>query len=420
MALWSAKFAEKLLQSRRGSIAIQLGLLLVAVIGMVTLGTEITFLLFKHRQMQSVADAAALGAATALGTGNPADFRLEARAIAASAGFVNGSDGVTVTVNYPPVVPEGTHVGDTNAVEVIVSQPQTLGLVTLFRPGEFNVGARSVATLGRPGSYCVLALDPSAPQAIRLQNNAIVTNRNCGVAANSSSSSALDLRNNAEIRGPVSVVGNWSLANNARLTGKPLINNGPVIADPYADVRLQPIPSCTGQSGTGQNNITRNLTPGHFCNGWDFKNNVTLNLASGTYYIDQRLSLKNNVVLNGASGVTIVVNGNYEVDFSNNARINITAPSTGDYAGLAFFGTRSGDTSATQVFSNNTVMNIKGAVYFPSQTIEFDNNGSTMPNGCTQVIGRLIRMSNNVELDNHCEGTGVQPIGGSALSQLVE
>ena len=58
--------------ARRGSVAITIGLTLPIVIGMAALGSEITYLLYKHRQMQVVADAAALGGATALQRGYPA------------------------------------------------------------------------------------------------------------------------------------------------------------------------------------------------------------------------------------------------------------------------------------------------------------------------------------------------------------
>jgi hypothetical protein len=192
-----------------------------------------------------------------------------------------------------------------------------------------------------------------------------------------------------------------------------------VIADPYASVALQPIPSCTAQPDSGGNNATINLNPGHFCNGWNFSNNVTVNLSPGAYYIDDRLRLRNNAVLNATGGVTLIVNGDYAVDFSNNVTLNITAPSTGPYAGLAFFGLRDAAPGATQSFQNNAVLNIKGVVYFPNQIIEFDNNGTTTPGGCTQVIGRIVHISNNVELDRSCAGTGVKPIGSSP-SRLAE
>ena len=59
------------------------------------------------------------------------------------------------------------------------------------------------------------------------------------------------------------------------------------------------------------------------------------------------------------------------------------------------------------------MLNIKGVVYFPSQTIEFDNNGTTLANGCTHVIGKLIKVMNNVRLENNCAGTGVTPMGNT-------
>jgi Putative Flp pilus-assembly TadE/G-like len=52
---------RRTLSSRRGSVAVMIDLALPTIIGMVALGTKATFLLFKQRQMQSVADTAALG-----------------------------------------------------------------------------------------------------------------------------------------------------------------------------------------------------------------------------------------------------------------------------------------------------------------------------------------------------------------------
>lgn len=158
--------------------------------------------------------------------------------------------------------------------------------------------------------------------------------------------------------------------------------------------------------------MTVNLNPGHFCSGWNFSNGVTLNLAPGAYYIDQQLSIMNGSVINGGGGVTLILNGNYAMSIGNNANVSIVAPSSGPYAGLAVLGSRAGQASTKQTFSNNTTLNITGAIYFPNQTIEFDNNSTLgSGNGCTQVIGRIVNIQNNVWLDNHCAGTGVKPIG---------
>ena len=90
---------------------------------MAALGTEITFLLIKQRQLQVVADAAAFNAAVAIQKGYP-NFAVEARATAAYLGFQDATKGMTITPNSPPA--SGPNVNNPKAVEVIISQPQTL------------------------------------------------------------------------------------------------------------------------------------------------------------------------------------------------------------------------------------------------------------------------------------------------------
>jgi hypothetical protein len=411
-------FGAKAFASRNGSVAVLIAILLTVMIGFVALGTEVAYLLVKYRQMQTAADSAALGGAIALGTGYPTDLTLEARAAASQAGFTQGVNGTGVAVNNPPL--SGSHLGDSSAVEVIINQSQAVSLLQLFDLTSVDVHARAVALAGSLGGlYCVLALDPTASGAVALSNNAVVTNPNCGVAVNSSSNSALTVSNNAAINGPVSVHGGWSLSNNATLNGKPTAQNAPVIPDPYSGVQLQTAPSCTAQSGTVSGNQTKSLQAGHFCSGFNFTNNAIVTLGAGAYYIDQQLKISNNVRLNATAGVTLIVNGNYAMSIGNNVTINLTAQSTGVYAGLAFFGLRTATKTVQQSFSNNTVLNVTGAIYFPNQIVNFGNNSQTGGARCTQLIGRIINISNNVYLDHSCTGTGVKPVNGTS-SQLVE
>ena len=126
-------------KAQRGSIAIQVGLLATVLIGFAALGTEVTLLFLRQRQMQSAADAAALSAAMAL-TGKPAeDYQREARAIAAASGFRDGTGGTRIIVNAP-------YGHRASAVEVIIRQPQALTILGLFIAGRIDVGARAVAT----------------------------------------------------------------------------------------------------------------------------------------------------------------------------------------------------------------------------------------------------------------------------------
>jgi hypothetical protein len=418
--------ARKIRLSRQGSVAIQMGLIAAVLIGTAALGVDIGFAIYKHRQMQSAADAAAFGAAIALATGHPANFRTEAYALAAAVGFVNGANGVVITVNQPPT--SGTHTTDPTAVQVIITQPQTLSLVGALESfyggsnpsGLFTLGVSSVALQGSAGAYCVFALDPTASQSVYLANNAAVSNPVCGVGANSSSETALILRNNAEIDGPVSVVGNWSLANNALLKGAPLKNHAAALTDPYASVPLQAPPGpCTPQPASASTVNVPNPTGEVLLCSLNYTNNVTVNLAHGAYYINHPLNLGNNVTVNGNTGVTLIINDNSAMSLGNNLTMNLTAPTSGEYAGLAFASIRTATASVTQSFSNNTTLKVTGAIYFPNQIVQFDNNSVIQATTCAQVIARMVQIQNNANLNNNCGGTGVIPIGSGA-SKLVE
>ena len=418
-------------EGRRGNVAVLVALMLVVIIGFISLGSEVGLLLLTARRMQAAADGAALASETARLSGHPADYTEEAFALSAAAGFANGQSGTTVTVNSPPA--SGNYTKTNNAVEVLIAQPQTLALAKVVYPGPITVRARAVATPAGSGAYCVAALDPSACAAVAISNNVTIQpspcDNHCGVAANSSCNTAITLQNNATINGPVSTVGNWSLANNAALNCPPNTSHAPAVADPYLAVPLppSPVPACAPVAGCPSTctkactavNATVNLTPGHYPFGWNYNGNVTLNLASGVYYVDQQLTLQNNVTVNATGGVTLIIDGNYQIGLGNNAIFNITAPTSGPTAGLAIASIRTATASVTQEFSNNTTLNITGALYFPNQILEFANNTVIDSPVCTQVIARIIQFQNNATLNNNCSGTGVIPIGG-ASSLLVE
>jgi Flp pilus assembly protein TadG len=84
-----------------GSYLIIAGLLMPFLAGAVGFGTDATLSYYKHRTMQDAADSAALSAATAYNNGIK-DVHAQAKAIASSCGYVDGTKNVTVTVNNPP------------------------------------------------------------------------------------------------------------------------------------------------------------------------------------------------------------------------------------------------------------------------------------------------------------------------------
>ena len=415
----AAALGRRFGRSRGGSVTILMGLVLPVVIGMASLGTEITFLLFKHRQMQSVADAAALGGATAIQMGFPG-FAVEARAIAASLSMQDQVNGVTITPNNPPA--SGPNAGNSSAVEVIVSQPQTLFLVTLFRSGLFNVVARSVALPGS-GTYCALQLNPSSTTGVTISNGATVNLIKCGLAVDSTASSALSISGGAQLNAQsVSVSGSASITNGGAINpSNALKTSRPAVPDPYAGVVMPSYSGCAfNNKSYGSGSWT--LSPGVYCNGLSLGNGGTVTMNPGVYFIDRgAFSVQGGVSLTG-TGVTIVLtsstgSGYATTSIANGTNVTLSAPTTGATAGITFFGDRRAPASNVEDFGGGATINVNGALYFPTQEVDFQN-GISNPSGCTQLIGGTIKFVGGSNFQNNCPA-GVVAAGG-ANSALTE
>src|ERR1700730_13005747 len=102
--------ATRFMRDRSGAYAVMFGLMAPVFIGTLALGGETGLWYSTHEKMQGAADSSAISAAVGLIGGNT-NYTLQAKATAASNGFVEGASGTVVTVNNPPK--SGPHTGTT-------------------------------------------------------------------------------------------------------------------------------------------------------------------------------------------------------------------------------------------------------------------------------------------------------------------
>src|ERR1700730_10482484 len=102
--------AARFMRDRSGAYAVMFGLMAPVFIGTLALGGETGLWYSTHAKMQGAADSSAISAAVGLIGGNT-NYTLQAKATAASNGFVEGASGTVVTVNNPPK--SGPHTGTT-------------------------------------------------------------------------------------------------------------------------------------------------------------------------------------------------------------------------------------------------------------------------------------------------------------------
>jgi Flp pilus assembly protein TadG len=417
-----ARFCRHLLADHSGASAVMVALAITGLIGFTGLGTEAANWYVTQRSMQGAADAAAYGAALA-GSGSSI-YTAEAKSIAASYGFVDQQGGVTVAVNNPPL--SGNYASNSAAIEVIVSQPQPRLLSRLYLTADPTIASRAVALRGA-GPDCVLALDPTASGAISAGGTTNVDLIKCGIADDSNNGSAMSLTGGGSITAnSAAIVGGLSESNGGTLTtvSAPPQTGANVVPDPYQYVQIPAYSGCTYNNLPpvhGAVAINANGGVDVFCNGVTINGGGTLTLQDGIFIIDRgslsvaggaTLNLVNaSIVLTSSSGSnwgTVTINGG--------ATVNATAPTSGAMAGIAFFQDRNAP-SGTDNFNGGSSQAITGALYFPSQTVDY-TGGVATGSGCTQVIADQVSFSGNSAMESNCAGTGVRTI--ASLPKQVE
>jgi len=414
-----------------GGAAVMLALALSSVLGLAGLGTEVAAWYTTKQTMQGAADAAAYTAVTALGKGATlAQLTTEAKSVAGNYNFINGTAGVTVTVNSPPV--SGSYAGKSTAVEVIVSQPQTPMISGILMSSGPTITARSVGAAVTTGSGCVAALDKGDVVDVTDSGSTVLNLNSCSLYINSSDSAALTMTGGAIIdAGAAYITGGVSTSGGAALeTTKGTYTGTPPINDPYA---YNNIPS---YSGCAQNNYSNNsstpvtinatgTTPYVFCNGLNLTSHASLTLGPGVYVIDRgSFSMGGQSTLTATGGATIVLtsstsSGYATASITGGASVSVTAPTTGATAGLAFFQDRNAPTGSDNKFTGGDTQNIVGAIYFPNQNVTYAGGAATGGATCTQLIAYTLKFSGNSTFNSNCGAAGTSTIGTTS-NQLVE
>jgi Flp pilus assembly protein TadG len=369
--------------------------------GFVALGIDTEALFHAKRQAQAAADAAATAYAEEAGYGTATQL-----AAAKAAAKLNGFDtaaNATVTVNSPPLYGNYTTSSANAFYEVIVQAPVStfFARVVTHKP-TITITGRAVAGAGLTSPTCV-CLEGTSGTDLNLSNNSKLTPSSCGTTVDSSSSNAVELAGSATLGGLTlgTVASGWSTAQNgSNVNNGASISSGTKVVEGIATSCAPPLPAvpsfnaanCTSDPDSNyQGGQQYNLGPGGAAptitqsggivcyNSLTIgDNNKSVNLNPGIYVINGGSlhfeSGSNNASNTGGSGVFFYLKGNASLTIDNGANVNLTAPTSGTYAGIVVFQ----DPSDTQALSiqggSNTSFN--GAIYAPSSNVTLGNGSS--------------------------------------------
>ena len=383
------------------------------VIGGMGMGGEIGYWYLTKQKLQNAADVAAHGAAIRLQAGDSEAAIQTLAEVLAGRADVNLAMG-TVTANMPPLT--GDFIEDSGAVEIIVTETVPRLFSAIYNDTPIELEARAVARAIDASTACILALNPTASAALDFTGNLSLTLVLCDAVANSTAADAIDTAGSAVVSAAcLRTSGGYDPGATVTLDCGAPEENARAVPDPFADLAE---PSLVGNCEDGNIDSpsdTTILTPTEshpsgmpsmrFCNGLDIQGTVTLN--PGLYLIEGGDFRINATATVSGSGVMFYLADGVDLDdgvdavFNGSATVNLSAPTTGDYAGVVIFASRSASDEVIRI-NGNFGSTMDGAVYAAASQIEFRGNVGSSALGCTQMVADTISMSGNVAAMIHC------------------
>ena len=385
-------------QSEGGNYAVITGIVIVPLMAAVAGAVDYTVTLNKAGQLQNSLDASALAIATAYDLGMSEDQLTQL-----GQDFYDNNM-IGVDINAEAFAYDDELSSDLSAVassegdEEFITVTSAITHQGLLGALDWPVHRRSVVKIKRGPAACVLALDPHAASAVKIQGSTDVGLLGCVIAANSNSSSAIYRGGSAMLRAAcTNTVGGTSgisSSSNANLDcPAPLENQYPSF-DPLAKV----IPPDYGNCQNVPGGKTKTLSPGTFCNK-SLSGDITL--QPGSYILKGgRINLGGNGSLKG-TGVTIFLMEDAEFSVNGNEIVQLTPPSTGTYAGITIYQEKSNDNTIT--INGTSGSYVSGFVYAPGGHVFFaGNSATTAQSKCLRIVGNTIEMTGNSDIKSDC------------------
>jgi hypothetical protein len=407
-----SKSVRKFVRDSSGATAVLFAVTMPVVLGGLGFGAEVGMWYFNQRKLQNAADVAAYSAATELRAGRPLqNMETAASDAATETGYVPNRGSLVTT--WPP--DDGAFTANNRAVEIEIEESLPRTFSSIFGAGTVLTAGRAVALISEGVPTCVLALHPSASGAVTFTGSTGTILVGCNVHSNSLAGGSAIVNGAASVQADcLSASGTVSVNNGLTLTSCTApYEHADIVPDPYAAMAIPAVPAgCTNNpNNTPQSVIT--VSPGTFCS-LDFKGDVTL--QPGVYVIKGDLTINSTATVRG-NGVTLYFDGTGTTKFNGGATIQLSAPTTGPFAGMLMFGDR--NAAVTHVINGNSSSFFNGALYARRAAIQMLGGGSAA-GGCTQVVAQTVVFSGNSQVGMDCTGWGVQDIRTARLITIVE
>lgn len=423
-------FIRKILKDRRGNALAIACAAMPLVVGASGLAVDTIQWTLWRRQLQRAADSAAIAGVYDRSSSNGATTTVSATVSHDLA--LNLHTWMALKTGYPAVdYPADSGVKQWQ-VHVQLAVQQQLPFSSLFMSTAPTITAdATAASVPSGGDACVNARESSASKTgINITGNAGIYMPDCVMYSNSPSTNSAAAGGSSNVTAEaVAGVGGIQESNNWHVQAyRPY---SPPIDDPFANVTPSPSDMhCVGSQLDQDTNLAAAASSGTNC--WSslrVNSGNTLTLPPGTYYINGGDAfIQGNltctactIVLTNSSTSPTATIGQFKVNAGSN--VNMTAPTTGTFQGLAIYqDRRATDSAPGNKINGNQSSIIQGAIYFPNSQLDYNGTGTTSAI-CTEFIARRVIFSGNSTTTNKfkklsdCSAFGLG--GGSSATRMV-
>ncbi len=401
----------------RGAVYIWVAACMAAIVGMASLGVDMSYHYQLRSQLQHTADAAALAAvrrpADQIETQSVDETEVQNRAIEyAGKNMPTAAHGAVLATSDVQIGgwKSGTRsfeVGGTptNAVRVIARRAAVNDNAA---PGFFSrvlgvdsVDISTVAVASIPAPACLLALDPNANKALEVSSGSTLNAAGCAVHVNSNDPEALSVTSDSHVvADSVCVHGEANVSSGSDVDPDPEEGCSPLI-DPLAGL---PGPSYSGTVHTDyklNDGETWTVSPGIYRNGLIIENGSTGELQPGNYIIeDGPLYVASGATIEG-SGVHFYLMGDLAtVEIESGSYATLSAPDSGPQAGMLFHQDPNAEPGGDSFVASGSQNDYEGVMYFPTQNLSVQSNSSSASSApWTMIIANTVRFQSGSGVD---------------------
>jgi Flp pilus assembly protein TadG len=420
-------------RDERGASIVVIALAAPVLIGGIGLATEISYWRLHHRAMQNAADSAAIAAAT----NNGSNYVAEAQSVASHYGFPDGTGHITVAVANPATAAGCTD----NCYTVAISDnvPLFFSQIVGYRGVATDGGQRStaitanaVATTIKPYAYCILALATSGKQGITSHGAPNTDLNGCNTMSNTDSV-CTGHNLNASVGDAAGTNSGCGITQRSGVTP---------IGDPFSSMASNiPPDNCSGNYPTepvkkndpnlpASNQLFGSYSFGStkvLCGDQQLIGNTTIN---NTVLVIENGQLDTNGFTLQGTSLTVIFSGapnnpNYQHIPTGNGTLDITAPDSGDWSGVAIYQdpglNKNVDVAAA---GNSPTWNISGLVYLPHSSVTLSGAVNKSSNGllCFELVVDNLTVNGTGDIfanDTQCAAAGLNQTRGGTRGKLV-